>query len=75
MEKIIAKNVENKVFDEETSFERCNIRKCTFNAKCYFDRCNIIECINTNNCICNKSNIIEKEGFPEFLHEQELDLE
>ena len=75
MEKIIAKNVENQVFDKETSFERCNIRKCTFNTKCYFDRCNIIECINTNNCVCEKSNIIEKEELPEFHHSSESGLE
>ncbi len=75
MEKIVAKNIENRVFDEETSFERCNIRKCTFNVKCYFDRCNIIECINTNNCVCEKSNIIEKEELPEFHHRPESGLE
>lgn len=61
MKEFIALNINDEVYDEETKFERCNIRRCTFNALCHFDRCNIIECVNTENCDCVKSNIIEHE--------------
>jgi len=61
MNKIIAQNVSNKIFNEPTDFERCNITNCTFNAECYCDRCNIINCTNTYNCICEKSNIINED--------------
>ena len=47
--------------DEETKFERCNVKNCTFNATCHFDRCNIIECNNIENCICIKTAIVDKE--------------
>lgn len=66
MVEFIARNISDTIFDEETRFERCNIRHCTFNVKCNFDRCNIIECTNTENCECVKSNIIEHEDLPEF---------
>jgi hypothetical protein len=56
--KFIALNISNKVFNEETYFERCNISYSTFNVVCHFDRCNIINCAHTENCDCIKSNII-----------------
>lgn len=62
MKEFTALNINDKVYDEETRFERCNIRRCTFNTLCHFDRCNIIECVNTENCDCVKSNIIEHEA-------------
>lgn len=63
METIVANNVIDRVFNEPTHFERCNVKYCAFNAKCTFDRCNIIECINTENCECVKSNIIDDDEY------------
>lgn len=75
MKEYIAKNIYDLTLDEETRFERCNVRHCTFNVMCHFDRCNIIECTNTSNCDCIKSNIIEKEEvFSEELEEKQPDI-
>lgn len=77
MNEFVARNIYDTVFDEETRFERCNIRHCTFNTTCHFDRCNIIECTNTENCDCVKSNIIEHEdfGLPEEANPEDVIVE
>ena len=75
MEEFVARNLSDMTFDNETRFERCNVRHCTFNVTCHFDRCNIIECTNTENCDCVKSNIIEHEDIDEPFHVNPEDVE
>lgn len=61
MEKHVAKNILNQVFDTETSFDRCNVIHCTFNAACQFDRCNVIECTGTDICTFVRSNVYDED--------------
>lgn len=75
MKEYIAANVSNLNIDEETRFERCNVRHCTFNTTCQFDRCNIIECNKLENCICIKSNIIDDENSNEPFEPVRISVE